>query len=199
MKRFALSLLAISLYLPLSVQAEDINEVFKKVGEYVQQKNYPKAMEELQWAQKELEKMHQQRLGELLPPAVEGFKGEDTQFQSAMGFANIERQYVKGDQSIRLSISGSTGTEGLGGLAGLAKMGMMMGGSQPGKEQFRIDGRTASLDTSSGSPELTVFLESGSILQLQAGDDSVDGGSLKKFAQGLKLGELDSYLKGGKG
>jgi hypothetical protein len=27
--------------------AEDINEVFKKVNEYVQQKNYPKAMEEL--------------------------------------------------------------------------------------------------------------------------------------------------------
>ena len=190
------SLLAISF--PIFAHAEDIGEVFKKVQEYAQQKNYPKAMEELQWAQKELEKLHQQRLGELLPADVDGFKGSDTEVQSAMGFSNIERQYSKGDQSISLSISGANGADGMGGLAGLAKMGMMMGGAQAGKDQFRIDGRTASLDTTSGAPELTIFLESGSILQLRAGDDTIKGPDLKKFAQGLKVADLDGYLKGSK-
>jgi len=177
--------------------AEDINEVFKKVEEYVQQKNFPKAMEELGWAQKELEKMHQARLAELLPGSIDGFTGEEPQFQSAMGFSSIERQYVKGDDSIRLSIAGAAGADGMGGLAGLAKMGMMMGGAQPGTDQFRIDGRTATLDTS-GSPELTVLLESGSVLQIRSSDESVDGATLKKFAQGLKIADLDSYLGGGK-
>jgi len=193
-----LTLAALILSITTPVLAEDINDVFKKVNEYVQQKNYPKAMEELQWAQKELEKLHQERLGQLLPGEVDGFKGEETEVAAVMGLSNIQRRYSKGDASIELSISGSTGAEGMGGLAGLAKMGMMMGGSQSGKDQFRIDGRTASLDTTSGSPELTVFLESGSILQLRASDESIKGDVLKKFAQGLKLGELDNYLKGSK-
>jgi len=180
--------------------AEDIQEVFKKVGEYVQQKNYPKAMEELQWAQRELEKLNQERLGEILPANVEGYAGGETQVQSVMGFSSVERVYTKGEQSITLSIAGSSaGGDAMGGLAGIAKMGMMMGGSQPGREQFRIDGLTASLDSSSGAPELTVFLEGGSMLQLKASDEAIKGADLKKFAQGLKLGSLDAYLRGSKG
>jgi len=181
-----------------SALGEDINEVFKKVNEYTQQKNYPKAMEERTWAQKELEKLHQQRLSELLPAEVDGFKGGDTQVQQMMGFSNIEREYTNGDKNIRLAITGTSGTDGMGGLAGIAKMGMMMGATQPGRDQFRINGRTASLDTTSGSPELSVFLESGSVLQLTTGD-GVDGPALKKFAEALKIGDLDTYLKGAKG
>ncbi len=181
-----------------SALAEDINQVFKKVNEYVQQKNYPKAMEELTWAQKELEKMHQTRLGELLPGDIEGFKGGQAEFQSVMGFTNIEREYTSGEKSIRITITGTNGTDGMGGLAGLAKMGMMMGGTQAGIDQFRISGRTANLDTTSGSPELNVFLESGSILKLSS-SEGVDGAALKKFAEGLKVADLDSYLKGANG
>jgi hypothetical protein len=187
------AVLALSFALPAA--AEDINEVFKKVNEYAAKKNYPKALEELQWAQKELEKLNQQRLAELLPKDVDGFVGEEPQVQSAMGFTTIERQYNKGEKGIQVSIAGGGGAAG--GLAGIAKMGMMMGGAQPGKDQFRIDGRTATLDTS-GSPELTVLLESGSVLQIRSSDESVDGATLKKFAQGLKVADLDSYLGGGK-
>jgi hypothetical protein len=177
---------------------EDINDVFKKVNEYVQQKNYPKAMEELTWAQKELEKLHQQRLSELLPADVEGYKGGDTQVQQMMGFSNIEREYTNGDKNIRLAITGTSGTDGMGGLAGIAKMGMMMGATQPGRDQFRINGRTASLDTTNSSPELSVFLESGAVLQLTT-SEGVDGPALKKFAEALKIADLDNYLKGAKG
>jgi hypothetical protein len=187
------AVLALSFALPAA--AEDINEVFKKVNEYAAKKNYPKALEELQWAQKELEKLNQQRLAELLPKDVDGFVGEEPQVQSAMGFTTIERQYNKGEKGIQVSIAGGGGAAG--GLAGIAKMGMMMGGAQPGKDQFRIDGRTATLDTA-GSPELTVLLESGSVLQIRSSDESVDGATLKKFAQGLKVADLDSYLGGGK-
>jgi hypothetical protein len=194
MKRLALSLFVGIIACGQGAYAEDINQVFSKVNEYVQQKNYPKALEELSWAQKELEKMHQGRLAELLPADVAGFKGNDPELNSALGFSNVEREYTNGEKSIRLSLTGTGGTEGMGGLAGLAKMGMMMGGVQAGKDQFRIAGRTASLDTT-GTPELTVFLESGSLLQLSA-SEGVDGATLKKFAEGLKVADLDAYLKG---
>jgi hypothetical protein len=199
MKRHITTAAILSLFLTaLPALGEDINDVFKKVNEYVQQKNYPKAMEELTWAQKELEKLHQQRLSELLPAEVEGYKGGDTQVQQMMGFSNIEREYSNGDKNIRLAITGTSGTEGMGGLAGIAKMGMMMGATQQGRDQFRISGRTASLDTTNSSPELSVFLESGAVLQLTT-DEGVDGPALKKFAEALKIGDLDTYLKGAKG
>ena len=194
MNRTILAASLASLFLSQPALAEDINEVFKKVNEYVQQKNYPKAMEELGWAQKELEKMHQARLSELLPGEIDGFKGGDTQVQQVMGFSNIEREYSNGEKSVRVAISGA---EGMGGLAGIAKMGMMMGGTQAGKDQFRIAGRTANLDTTSGTPELSIFLESGSLLQLST-SEGVDGPALKKFAEGLKVADLDAYLKGAK-
>lgn len=199
MRKILITATLLTSFITQNAFGEDINEVFKKVNEYVQQKNYPRAMEELSWAQKELEKLHQTRIGELLPAEVNGYKGGETKVQQAMGFSNIEREYTSGDKQIRVSISGSTGTEGLGGLAALGKMGMMMGGAQSGREQFRIGGRTATLDTTNSSPEISVFLESGAILQLSTSSDGIDGPALKQFAESLKINAIDTYLKGTKG
>jgi hypothetical protein len=197
MKRHFIIASLIASVLAQPALAEDINEVFKKVNEYVAQKNYPKAMEELSWAQKELEKLHQTRLSELLPAEIEGFKGGDTEVQLVMGFSNIEREYQNGEKSVRVAITGTGSGDGMGGLAGLAKMGMMMGGTQSGIEQFRVAGRTASLDTTNDSPEVSIYLESGSIVRLTTGE-GVNGQTLKKFAEGLKVADLDAYLKGSK-
>jgi len=177
--------------------AEDLNVIFKKVGELVEQKNYPGAISELSWAKEELEKLHQARLKEILPGDVEGFKGNEPEVQSALGFTTLEREYVKGEQTVTLSLSGGSGGEAMGGLAGIAKMGAMMGGAQPGMNKIRIGALTGSLNTSD-SPELTVFLDSGSIVQVRAGE-GITGDFLKKFAEALKLPELDTYLKGAKG
>lgn len=180
------------------VRAEDLNQIFSKVNQYVQEKNYPKAMEELTWARKELEKLHQTRVAQILPADIAGFNGEEPTFASVMGLSTIERQYRAGEKKIKLSITGGSGGEGgLGGLAGLAKMGMMMGGAQPGVEQFRIDGRTATLSSESGNPELMIFLDSGSMMTISAGE-GVDAAALKKFGEALKLSDLDAYLKGSK-
>ncbi|MEY4701400.1 MAG: hypothetical protein RL326_1587 [Pseudomonadota bacterium] len=176
--------------------AEELPAIFKKVQELAEQKNYAGAMKELSWAQQELEKLHQQRLTEILPAEVDGFKGEKPEVQSAMGFTTLEREYSKGEQRITFSISGGTGNEAMAGLAGFAKMGAMMGGVQPGVDKVRLGSLTATLDTTD-SPEMTVFLDSGSVVTLKTGD-GVDGAALKKFAEGLKLTELDSYLKGSK-
>jgi hypothetical protein len=176
--------------------AEDLPAIFKKVQELVEQKNYAGAMKELSWAQQELEKMHQQRLADMLPAEVDGFKGDKPEVQSALGFTTLEREYSKGEQRITLSISGGTGNEAMAGLAGIAKMGAMMGGVQPGVDKVRLGSLTATLD-STDSPEMTVFLDSGSVVTLKTGN-GVDGAALKKFAEGLKLVELDYYLKGSK-
>lgn len=192
----AVALWATGVFVSTAAHAEDIKALFEKVNKLIQEKNYPGAINELSWVQKEVEKLHQQRLIEILPGEVQGFKGGDPEVQTALGFTTLEREYLKGEQSITMSISGGAGGDGMGGLAGLAKMGMMMGGTQPGVDKIRIGSLTASLDTT-GSPELTVFLDSGSILQLRS-SEGIDSSMLKKFAEELKLADLDGYLKGAK-
>jgi hypothetical protein len=199
-KRLKITLVAAISFSALSAQfaySEDLSTIFKKVQELSAQRNYAGAIKELSWAQQELEKLNQQRLSEILPGEVEGFKGEKAEIQSALGFTTLERQYLKGEQQITLSLSGGTGNDAMAGLAGIAKMGAMMGGVQPGVDKFRLGSLTATLDTSNSTPEITIFLDSGSVVSIKTGD-GVDAATLKKFAEGVKLAELDSYLKGGK-
>ncbi len=196
MKKIIALSLAATLF-PMTAFAEDINEIFKKVNQYVTEQNYPKAMEELNWAKKEIEKLNTAKLGNLLPKELNGFVGDEPKVQSAMGFNNIERNYKSAAKTIKVSITGAGADGGMGGLAGLARMGMMMGGAQPGSDQFRVDGRTANLETNGSNPELTIFLDSGSIMKLET-QNGVDAPTLKAFAEGLKVSTLDNYLRGTK-
>jgi len=187
----------LALVIPQFALAEDVNELFKKVNTYITEQNYPKALEELSWAKKEIEKLNSTKIGTLLPATVNGFTGGEVKVQSALGFDSIERDYTGNGQKISVSVTGGGAGGAMGGLAGLAKMGMMMGGQQPGVDSFRLDGRTANLDTSSGKAELTVFLDSGSILKVE-GQQGVDAAALKSFAEGLKISNLDNYMRGTK-
>lgn len=176
--------------------ADDLSAIFKKVGEYVEAKNYPKALEELTWARKEIEKMNMKQMENLLPDSVAGFTGAKVVSNSAMGFTNLEREYSKDSISVKASLTGGSGA-GLGaGMAGFGQMAAMMG-NMPGQDTVRIDGRTALLESndSSKTASLSVFLESGSILKLDM-EGSSDGSTLKTFAEALKVGEIDKYLKG---
>lgn len=185
------------LIFPQFVMAEDVNEIFKKVNQYVAEQNYPKAIEELSWAKKEIEKLNSTKIGSLLPAEVNGFTGGEVKVQSAMGLDNIERDYSGNGKKINLSVTGGGVGGAMGGLAGLARMGMMMGGQQPGVDSFRVDGRTATLDTTGTKAELTVFLDSGSILRIE-GQKGIDAETLKSFAEGLKISNLDNYMRGAK-
>lgn len=182
----------------VSAGAEDLNAIFNKVNEYVAQENYAKALNELGWANKEIEKLHTVKLTKLLPAEVAGFKGEEAKVEGALGITSIEKTYKNGSNEVKLTVTGGTGGAGMGGgmqgLAGLAKMGLMMGGAA-GAEQFRVDGRTAMMGPDPESAEISIFLDSDSIVMLK-GESGVNREGLKKFAEALKLADLDTYLKG---
>ena len=93
-----------------AARAEDLNAILKRMNDYVAQENYPKALEELSWACKAIEKMHAVRIAKLLPATVEGFTADPPKLQSAMGFSQIECKYKKGGQKITLSIAGTGGS-----------------------------------------------------------------------------------------
>lgn len=195
--RHFISLLTLSLTLSTAALAEDINEIFKKVNELTAAGKYSTAIKELAWAEKELQKLNSEKLQTFLADTVAGFSGQKIESNSAMGISNIERAYTQGNVSIKASLTNAGGQMGAG-LGALGQMAMMFGGAGiPGQETVRIDGKTAQLmlNPDSNSGEMTVILESGSILKLEM-NNSADKATLEKFAQALKISEIDTYLKG---
>lgn len=198
MKRLILVLLALVVFGSTAV-AEDLDAIFKRVNELVEDKNYTKALEELSWARKEIEKMNMTKVEQFFPDELAGFKGDKFESQAALGFSAMERNYRKDGTSTQVKASlvggmGGTGMEGLGGLAGMGRMAAMMGG---GPNTVRIAGRTATMesDEDAKSADLTLFLDSGSILRFEMSGDS-DTAALKKMAEEIKIDELESYLRG---
>lgn len=196
MKRYFL-FVAVFAALALPAHAEDLDQIFKKVNEYVAAKNYPKAIEELGWAQKEIEKMNGEQLKSYFPEEIIGYKGQPFKVNSAMGLTNLERTYQNAAGQVKVSITGTGQAGAMGGIAAIGRMAAMMG-NQPGMDSFRIDGLTATLKESSHRAELSVFLDSGSILKLESNKKEI-AGDLRKIAEGLKVGEIDKYLKGAAG
>jgi hypothetical protein len=202
MKKLLLIAALLISFAPVSSRAEDINTIFRKVNDLITAKNYTKALEELGWAQKEIEKMNLTQIQSFFPDTLAGFTGAKFEANSALGMSNLERQYTKagGTESIKLSLSGSasggSGAGGLGGLAAFGRMAAMMGGQGAGKDTFRISGRTAQLENEdAGSPQLTVFLDSGSVLSLEA-SNGTNADTLRSVAEALKINDLDNYLRG---
>jgi len=192
--------LLLVLSLVISAQAESLDAIFKRVNDLVAAKNYSKAIQELTWANKEIEKMHLAQLQGFFPDKLTGFAGEKLNFNSAMGFTNIERNYKKGASSIKVSLTGGTGAagQGFGQMAAIGQMAAAMGGAQgSGNETIRVAGRTAIVEIEEGATDgaMTVILESGSILKFEM-EGGVSKAALEAAANEIKIEELDKYLKG---
>lgn len=172
--------------------AEDINKIFSKVNEYVAEKQYSKALKELSWAEKELQKLHSTKLQEFLPETLAGFSGGKPETNSAMGFMSIERTYTKEGSKVKASILGGSGAV-TSGLASLGAMAAAFGTMDPSVETLRIDGKTATLRKDGTTPELTVSLDGGTMVKFEGIKGESD---LKAIAEAFKFSELEKYLKG---
>lgn len=173
------------------VQAENLPDLLKKVQDYANAGNFSKAIAELDWVRKELEKGNQQKLQEFFPKEVAGYSRGNVESANVMGMSNTEASYKKDSSQVKVSLTGGTAGGALAGLAGLGQMAAMFGG-QPGVDSFRINGRTAQLNEQGASSDLTVFLESGSLLKFEGGSAS----DLRALAEGFGIEKLDGYLKG---
>lgn len=186
------------LLLPGVVVAEDINSIFKRVNELTAGGNFSKALEELDWAKREIEKQHTQKIQGFFPATLGDFKGEKFESNLAMGMLSVERSYEAGEGEITVSLTGGSGGGGAAGLGNLAQIGKMaaMMQNDSGQETIRIAEKTATVEKGEegGSSAITVFLDSGAILKIESDKAKVE--DLKRWVELFKIAELDTYLKG---
>lgn len=179
---------------------ENFDKLLNNLREYVQTGNYPKALEELGWIRRDLEKLDFEATLKYFPDELNGFKGDPATTQSALGMTTIERDYKKENLTIKVSLLGRSGSAGgaMGGLAALGRFAMMQqqqGGQ--GQDMFRLDGRTAILNEKGKRADLTVHLESGSVLKFEMKRNG-DVGTLREAARAFPIADLDAYRRGGK-
>ena len=173
--------------------AEGIDELFANLKKYVEQEQYTNAMEELQWMQRELDKLHFEKVKSFFPDQLEDYKGGETKSQTVLGFTNLNRTYSGAGPDIEVALTG--GASVAGGMAALLQMVNVLG-NQENSTTFRLDGRTATLvKDPDGSASLSVMLKSGSLLTFDA-KNMEDVDVLKQAAGAFPLAALDDYLAG---
>lgn len=198
MARSKKALVAVALLLaiifPLEGLAEELDKILERVGKYAQEENYTKALEELKWAQNELDKLHTAHIGTFFPEKIQEFTGEKIKPASILGMVELKRNYRKGKEQVLLSLVGGSSSAAGNPFGQIARFGALMGG-QNGQETLRINGRTSTLkDEEKGRAELIMFLDSGFMLKLESRD--ARGDVLKAMAESLDVDNLEKYLKG---
>jgi hypothetical protein len=195
-KLIPVGLICLALSVSSVVAAEELDPIFAKVKSLVASGDYSKALEELKWASKEIEKLNAKKIETFFPDTLNGFTGDKINSSGALGMTNIERTYKKGKDGFKIALTnlGSTAGGALGGLAQLGSMAAMFGGQQ-GIETMRISGRTAQMDSTGGEPKLTLFLDGGSMMNVEA-IGAAKAEDLKAAIEAMKLDDLEKYLKG---
>ncbi len=173
---------------------DDLDEVLETFEAMVADGNYPRALEELEWARRALVKAHHAQIEALFPLWLGGAEGGEIARQEVFGMTMHTRRYVGADGR-RLEAVLTEGGAGSPGLAVIEQLTRLFG-AQVNAETMRIDGRTATLvpGDMDGNAVLTIQLEAGGVLRLTAPADDAD--ALPDAAREFGLRALDGYLSG---
>ena len=169
--------------------ADELGDALARVRELDAAGNFPKAMKEAEGVQQELRRKHERRLAAFLPEEVGGFRAEP----APAGARGVSRSYRKGKLAIEASLQEFSATQRA--MLDMAQWGMRMG-AQMMSESLSLEGCPANLESRPGqeNASLTIELAGHARLRLELRGSS-DGAVLKTFAAGLKLGEMDRYLR----
>ena len=189
----ALTLAVCGLGVTQPVHAQDL-EGCDQIEGLVAAGDYPAALVELGWCQRDITELHYQRILDILEQTILGYEPGEGSVQAVMGFSTIEITHSDGSNQIKTTITGGAGgaeapMAGLGAIAGLASR---FGIREPGVTQVRMGRKTGRLEEKSGGGySLMVTLDSGQITTYEG----PDGDFLQEFAAYV-IGVLEEYLEG---
>ncbi len=187
MRFLAVSIVVVMLLLPSASRGEDPAELIDSAKSFLDQGKYSKAIEDLQWALREIRRLQIGEMRKFLPESVDGYSVEDTDDDAAAAaMFNINlmesgRRYNanRGDESVELKImSGDFGGAGLGSMM---KMAQMFGAEQG--ELIRVKGYkcTVEWESESTNGKLTAVLDND--MQVTVDVTGGEKATLKKFAE----------------
>jgi hypothetical protein len=179
-----------------SVRADNVTDLLQSAEQNYQSGKYAKALEDLEWAKKEISKRHLEELKKYLPANVEGYTQEDPSTGSMMAVNACSRTYtqVGTGNTIEVNIISAGAESGMGAFMGMAAAMGAMGGM--GGEMILSHGKRGSLvvDAAGKSATATFTLARNVIVTIE-GNGFTDGEEVKRFAQLIDLAALEQEFQ----
>ncbi|MCU0612059.1 MAG: hypothetical protein MUE60_09760 [Candidatus Eisenbacteria bacterium] len=181
---------------PALARGEDPATLIQSATEFLNQGKYSKAIEDLQWALREIRLLQTVELKKFLPQSVSGYTAEEVDADAAaaamfnINLVEAERKFQasSGDEYVDLKIT--SGDIGGAGLGAMMKMSQMFGEQQG--ELVRVKGRKCTLewDADNSSGKLTCVLDNDIQVTVE-----VSNGQKATPAKFMELVNLDGLEK----
>lgn len=199
-KKIVISLVALSVMAGKSAFAEeDFEALLKRASELNASGKYRQAINELQWAEKQLTQAHSMKLQEFFPKLEEGYSAKDFDSNTALGMLVIKRKYTTpSGAQVEVTLTGSSSSDGgmargIGAFAGMAQMAAMMDASGR-TDSIRVHGKRAIIDASRGKPTLTLTMAEGLVMQVEASNSKATREEITALAEGFDVPGLEAYF-----
>lgn len=185
----------ILILVPSLARGEDPAALIQSAGDFLKQGKYGKAVEELQWALREIRLLQVGELKKFLPQTVSGYTTEEVDADAAaaamfnINLVEAERRFQakSGDENVDMKItSGDIGGAGLGAMMKMAQM----FGQQQG-ELVRVKGRKCTLEWNAedAGGKLTCVLDNN--IQVTVEVSNGQKGTPAKFMELVDLDKLE--------
>ncbi|MBN1296234.1 hypothetical protein JXA80_05600 [bacterium] len=155
------------------VLADNVNDLLKSADANYEAKKYAKALEDLEWARKEIANLQLQEMKKLLPEVVDGMKGQDGDGGSIFGINAVSREYRSedGEKSVTITLASGKSSQGGAGLGAIMGMAAAMGAMDASRQSKMIihQGYKGqwSLDPETKEGMLVFNLNGGSMINIE--------------------------------
>jgi hypothetical protein len=192
-------LIALLVFIPATSRGEDPGELIDSAKSFLSQGKYNKAIEDLQWAMREIRRLQTVEMKQYLPETVSGYTTEEMDDDAAaaamfnINFIEAGRRYqaTGSGESVELKVmSGDIGGSGLGSMM---KMAQMFGAEQG--ELVRVKGYkcTVEWEDDADNGTLTAILDND--MQVTVEIYNGQKGNLEKFAELVDFEGLEGLWK----
>jgi hypothetical protein len=180
-----------------TVRADTVNDLLDSARKNYEAKHYYKAIEDLEWAKKEMTNLHLQRLKTYLPEKVAGYSFTDSG-GDVIGFKGLEREYKQESSSNTVKINLITGSAAAGtaGLGALLNMANLAAGMNPNATMVQAKGRKGNLVYEQDSSEAVLsFSLPNNVSLMITTNGFTSGDEAKKFADLIDFDGLEKEFQ----
>jgi len=179
------------------VAADNVTELLKSASQNYEAKKYSKALEDMEWARREIANLQLQELKKLLPEELDGMKGQDGDAGAILGIHAVSREYYSedGSKSVKITLASgksSQGGAGLGAIMGMAAAFGAMDGNRQSKMIIEQGYKGQfSLDPNTTEGMLLFNLNGGSMINIET-DGYPDEKMAEKAAKALDIAKIEA-------
>jgi len=181
---------------PGAVLADNVSELMQSAEQNYNAKKYAKALEDLEWARKEIANLQLQEMKKLLPDELDGMKGQDADGGAIFGIHSVSRNYsnADGSKTVTITLASGNSSQASGGFGALMGMAAAFGAMDASTDSKMVISKgykgQFNLDKNSNTGNLIFNLNGGSMINIET-NGYTDSTMAEKAAKTLDIAKIE--------